>query len=132
MTYRIKKLKGADGFTARPVDKQVSQWNAERDAKINSLHLEAEAFPPAHIYLRNDTHPRPWEVYNCTTCTRAEPEHPVDKYNQEKFRVRTKTSCPMPGSWSEGPRHGDISCQYWDRRIKIPKHGFWPGVETND
>ena len=130
MTYRIKRLKGEDGFSARPVDKQVSQWNAERDAKTDSLHLDANAYPPAHVYLKDDTHPRPWEVYNCTTCARAEPEHPAYKHNQNTYHVKCKPeSCPMPGLWKDGPRHGDVGCQYWDRRIKVPHHGLWPGIE---
>ena len=127
MTYRIKKIKGADGFTAKPVDKQVSQWNAERDAKINSLHLEAEAFPPAKIYLRNDTHPRPHEVYNCTSCKRGGPNISAD--NQRFYSKCANPQAQTFGAWCEGGKWTDIGCPWFDRKIKIPYHGYMPGVE---
>ena len=128
MTYRIKKLHNEPGWDAVPIDPRVSQWNAERDAKANALHFEAKAYPPKAT-VKNDIFPRPHEIYNCTTCTHGEKEHPVHTMNPDTFRVKTKPSCVIPNQWSEGPRFVDIGCPSWDRRIPIPHKGYTLGID---
>ena len=45
MTYRIKRIKDEwQGYNAVPIDTGISQWNAARDAKTDSLHLEAKTY----------------------------------------------------------------------------------------
>ena len=138
MTYRIKRIKRDascdEGFYAEGIPHQASQWNAERDAHTNAIHLEGSAYPPK-VAIKNDILPRTHEIYNCTTCTHGEPEHPAyTMQHPDTFRVKCKPSCPVVGSlfaarWSEGPRYEDIGCTNWDRRIPIPHKGYMPGVE---
>ena len=124
MTYRIKRIKDEwQGYNAVPIDTGISQWNAARDAKTDSLHLEAKAYPP-RVHIRNDTHPRPHEVYNCTSCARGR-ELPANKLTQEDYhyycRWDLKTHIGIP--------FGDNTCPNWDRKIKIPYHGYMEGFE---
>ena len=121
MTYRIKRLKGEDGFTATPIDKQVSQWNATRDAKTNSLHCYGEAYD-AKAKIRNEIFPDPSETYNCTTCLWGEKEHPVFVIKSpDQFKVLCTLHTDLNGrpTMSEGPRHEDIACPTWDRRKDV-------------
>ena len=130
MTYRIKRIKGADGFTAAPIDKQVSQWNAERDAKTNSLHLEATAYPPEKIEIKNDVYPREHEIYNCTSCSRGR-ELPANKLSKTDYHYY----CRWDMKTHIGPKNihglplGDNGCQMWGRKVKIPHKGYMEGVE---
>jgi uncharacterized protein (DUF736 family) len=88
-----------------------SQWNRERENKINSIHLEGRAYD-VKATIKNNIFPEPREIYNCTTCKEAEPEHPAYKVNTEKFRVK----CTWNKHWNEGPRYEDIACPKWERR----------------
>ena len=129
MTYRIKRIKEEfGGFEATPIDPRVSQWNAERDAHTNASHLEAKAFPPKKVKIRDDTHPRPHEVYNCTTCTRGR-ELPANKITKEDYHYRC--TWDLKEHIGEGMKKnlGDNGCPNWDRKIPIPYHGYMPGVE---
>ena len=121
------------GFLATPIDPRVSQWNAARDAHTDSLHVEGKAYPPK-VRARDDTGPRPHEIYNCTTCLNGEPEHPAHKLkNPDSFHVK----CTKPfiagcvTCWNDGPRLEDIGCANWERKVPIPRKGYWPGIENN-
>jgi hypothetical protein len=89
----------------------MSQWNAEREAKVNATHLIGRAYDPI-VKIRNNIFPEPREIYNCTTCENGEPEHPAYKTNIEKYRVK----CKWNKQWNEGPRYRDIDCPQWKRR----------------
>jgi hypothetical protein len=83
------------------------------------------------VKIQNDIFPRPHEVYNCTTCARAEPEHPAQKLkNSETYKVKCGPQGLFPGLFQSGPRWNDIGCSKFDRKIPIPKKGFMPGIET--
>ena len=107
-----------------PDDKQefINQVNSEPDEWM----MICKAYPPK-VTIQNDIFPRAHEVYNCTSCTNGEPEHPAHKLkSNETYRVKCKWNL----QWNEGPRWNDIACPKWDRRVKVPKHGFMPGVES--
>ena len=130
MTYRIKRIPHEEsGFVAAPVDPLISQWNAARDAKTNSLHLDAKAYPPK-VDIKNDVFPRPHETYNCTTCARGR-ELPQNKISKEDYHYY----CRWDLKTHIGPKNslglplGDNGCPQWDRRVPIPHKGYMEGVE---
>jgi hypothetical protein len=102
-----------------------SQWNAEREAKVNGVHLEARAYPPK-VTIRNDIFPRQHEIYNCTTCKLAEPEHPAYTIkNPDTFHVK----CKGNKQWNEGPRFEDIACWSWYPQERRPRKGYTEGID---
>ena len=90
------------------------------------LGLGGNAYAPK-VIIKNDIFPREHEVYNCTSCARAEPEHPAWKYkHEETYRVK----CKFNLHYNTGPRWNDIGCPNWDRKIQKPKGGYAPGIES--
>lgn len=103
----------------------ANQVNSEPDL----WSIIYEACDP-EVKIKNNIFPQPWEIYNCTTCKFAEPEHPAHKaQSPDKYRVRLKKSCPMLGDqWSEGPRFNDIGCNFHELIIARPRRGYLPDL----
>jgi hypothetical protein len=82
-----------------------------------------KAYPP-HVSVKDDTHPRPWETYNCTTCVNGGPEESTDP-------TRFRRYCSELNVVSKGYRWQDIShrCGLFDNKFKRPRKGYWPGIE---
>ena len=85
-----------------------------------------KAYKP-RIKVKDDTHPRPWETYNCTTCTKAGREQSTDplKFRRICYGVD-------PPVMSNGDRWQDLTgrCSLFENKYKRPRKGYWPGIES--
>ena len=109
MTYRIKKLKHETGWDAVPVDPRVTQWNAERDAKSDSLHMEVKVHPPK-VKERSGFLPTFQELKNCTTCIKGRKLPEEDLKPDEYVR-----QCRWDIHTHRGNKHFDNDCTYYVR-----------------
>lgn len=103
------------------------EFHQQVAAEPDLWRIYAETLP-CKVKIENEVFPRAHEIYNCTTCKLGEPEHPAHKLkSRETYRVK----CKWNMQWNEGPRWNDIGCLKWDRKIKVPRHGYMPGVESD-
>jgi len=98
-----------------PQDQQdQKEFHDQVNAEPELWHSTFEVFDPK-VKIVNECFPHAHEIYNCTNCTRAEPEHPAYKLkNPERFRVK----CKHIRAYSEGPRWNDIGCPYFDAKLR--------------
>jgi hypothetical protein len=105
-----------------PID--ANEFRQQVAAEPELWHAIATAYPPK-VKIQNDIFPRPHEVYNCTTCKRGHiiPETPP---NKEEYVAR----CSWDLQLHIGPRFNDTGCRHFISKIKRPRKGYMPGVES--
>ena len=109
MTYRIKKLKDESGWNAIPIDPRVSQWNAARDTKTNTQHIEVELHEPK-VTERSGILPPFDELRNCTTCVKGR-KLPEEDLTPDQYARQ----CRWDIHTHRGNCHFDNDCTYYVR-----------------
>jgi hypothetical protein len=96
------------------------EFNAQVAAEPDLYTLITKAYEPK-VIIENEIFPHVHEIYNCTNCTRAEPEHPAYKLKDtERYRIKCKEFLV----YSTGPRWNDIGCPRFDRKIRVDIDGI--------
>ena len=98
------------GISLPYIDPKASQWNAEREAKINASYAEFRAYPPT-VKVEEGIFPPQDELQNCTTCSRGK------KLPQEDITTREyHRHCTWDIKTHIGQSLFDNDCGYYMRK----------------